>query len=240
MDTPVLDLPINYQTLNVDIEPVAQIRQFGPDSYDVANWVATVAVNSPADQSYALVIPFAIESGTRATAVVVSSSDSDFDETAMFKRPKENIDQFVPYLQKMGLLVPEATSVPNELKSFVKGFKVAKLRIPAGQQILRIHASQKLLPTAADNRSFQLVMYAPLCSFVMAGGQTNLTAILTLPPDFQVPTLQVSEFKVEPLPGQATPGEGSPAATPVQASNNKVYAWHFRNDPKITVSYRYN
>jgi hypothetical protein len=137
-------------------------------------------------------------------------------------------------------LAPEITSVPNELKNFVKGFKVAKLRIPAGQQILRIHASQKLLPTTADNRSFQLVMYAPLCSFVMAGGQTNLTAILTLPPDFQVPTLQVTEFKVEPLPGQSMPGEGSPATTPVQASNSKVYAWHFRNDPKITVSYRYN
>jgi len=240
MDTIVLDLPIQYQTLNVDIEPVAQMRQFGADAYDVANWVATVAVNSPAEQIYRLVIPFAIESGTHATARVVSATDEDFDTEAEFKRPKGKPEQFVPYLQKMGLMPAEATELSKELKDFVKGFKVAELKIPAGQQIVRIHASQKLESLTDDKRSYELVMYAPLCNFVMAGGATNLTVIATLPPDFQTPGLTVTEFKVEPLPGQAMPGEGSAPATPVQAANNKVYAWHFRQDPKVTISYRYN
>lgn len=238
MANPILDLPIQYQTLNVDIEPVAQMRQFGPDAYDVANWVATVAVNSPADQIYELVIPFAIESGTRATVSVISATNDDFDMVATFKKPSGKIDQFVPYLQKMGLLPAEATKVPAELKDFVRGFKLAKLRIPSGAQILRIHASQKLLSTNEDKRTYKLVLYAPLCSFVLGGGQTNLTAIVTLPPDFQAPT-QVTNVLIEPLPNQPTPGEGSPAAAPVQAANNKVYAWHFRNDPKITIEYRY-
>lgn len=239
MAEPILDLPITYQTLNIDIEPVAKMRQFGEDAYDVANWVATIAVNSPAEQDYELVLPFAIESGTRATISVVSATDDDFDVDARFKRPKGKKEQFISYLQKMGLLDASAAELTPELKKFVKGFKVAKLKIPAGQHILRLHASQKLISTSDDMRTYQLVMYAPLCSFVMAGGQTNLTAIVTLPPDFQAP-VQVTEFKVEPLPGQSIPGEGSPAATPVQAANNKVYAWHFRQDPKITIDYRYS
>ena len=239
MAEPTLDLPIKYQTLNIDIEPVAQMRQFGSDAYDVANWVATIAVNSPAEQQYDLVLPFAIESGTRANITVISSTDDDFDTTARFTNPGGKSDQFVPYLQKMNLLAAGESTLTPELRKFVKGFKVAKLKIPAGQHILRLHASQKLESTSEDKRAYQLVMYAPLCSFVLDGGQTNLTAIVTLPPDFQAP-VQVTNVTVEPLPGQPTPGEGSPAATPVQASNNKVYAWHFRQDPKIIIDYRYN
>lgn len=239
MAQPILDLPIQYQTLNIDIEPVAQMRQFGEDTYDVANWVATIAVNSPAEQDYELVLPFAIESGTRATISVVSATDDDFDVDARFKRPKGKSEQFIPYLQKMGLLDASATELTPELKKFIKGFKVAKLKIPAGQHILRLHASQKLLSTSDDRRAYQLVMYAPLCNFVMGGGQTNLTAVVTLPPDFQAP-VQVTNTLVEPLPDMPTPVEGSQPAVPVQAANNKVYAWHFRNDPKITIDYRYN
>ena len=238
MAQPILDLPIQYQTLNIDIEPVAQMRQFGTDAYDVANWVATIAANSRADQDYELVLPFAIESGTRANITVVSSTNDDFDVVAKFKKPSGKLDQFVSYLQKMGLLAANEVTLTPELKAFVKGFKVATLRIPAGQHILRLHASQKLESTSEDKRAYRLVMYAPLCNFVLGGGQTNLTAIVTLPPDFQAP-VQVTNVAVEPLPGQPMPGEGSPAATPVQAANNKVYAWHFRNDPKITIDYRY-
>lgn len=238
MSTPTLDLPIQYQTLNIDIEPVAQMRQFGADAYDVANWVGTISVNSTVDQEYELVLPFAIESGTRAEISVVSSTDENFDVVSTFKKPKGKLDQFVPYLQKMGLLQSGDTMLTPELKDFVKGFKSATLRIPAGQHILRFHASQKLESTSDDKRAYRLVMYAPLCSFVLGGGQTNLTAIVTLPPDFQAP-VQVTNVVVEPLPGQPMPGEGSPAASPVQAANNKVYAWHFRNDPKITIDYRY-
>lgn len=238
MSTPTLDLPIQYQTLNIDIEPVAQMRQFGPDAYDVANWVATIAVNSPVDQEYELVLPFAIESGTRADIAVVSSTDDNFDVVAKFKKPNGKLDQFVPYLQKMGLLASGDSTLTSDLKAFVKGFKTAKLRIPAGQHILRLHASQKLESTSEDKRAYRLVMYAPLCNFVLGGGQTNLTAIMTLAPDFQAPA-QVTSVVVDPLPGQPMPGEGSPAAVPVQAANNKVYAWHFRNDPKITIDYRY-
>lgn len=237
MAQPILDLPIQYQTLNIDIEPVAKMRNFSTDAYDVVNWVATIAVNSPAEQDYELVLPFAIASGTRASVSVVSSTNEDFDIVAQFKKPKGNTD-FVPYVKKMGLLAESESTLTDELKALTKGFKTATLRIPAGQHILRLHASQKLESTSEDKRAYRLVMYAPLCNFVMAGGQTNLTVIATLPPDFLAP-VQVENVTVDPLPGQSMPGEGSPAATPVQASNNKVYAWHFRNDPKITINYRY-
>jgi hypothetical protein len=239
VSNPTLDLPIQYQTLNIDIEPVAHMRQFGADAYDVANWTGTVAVNSPAEQVYRLVLPFAIESGTRAMATVVSATDDSFDVTAQFKKPSGSIDQFLDYLKKMGLVPAEATNIPQELKSFVKGFKVADLKIPAGAQMVRIHASQKLLPIAEDKHSYQLVMYAPLCNFTLAGGQTNLTALISFAPDFQAP-VTVEAPIVEALPGQPTPGEGSPAALPAQVANQKVFGWHWKNDPKVTIKYRYN
>lgn len=238
MNEPILDLPIQYQTLNVDIEPVAMMRQFGPDAYDVANWVATTAVNSPADQEYELVLPFAIESGTRASIAVVSATDDDFDVVASFKKTTGKAERFIPYLKKMGVMTAEETALTAEQKALIKGFKIAKLKIPAGQHILRLQASQKLESTSDDKRAYRLVLYAPLCNFVVGGGQTNLTAIVTLPPDFQA-NAQITNVLVEPLPGQSMPGEGSPAALPVQAANNRVYAWHFRNDPKITIDYKY-
>lgn len=234
-----LELPIQYQTLNVDIEPVAQMQQFGPEAYDVANWTGVVAVNSPAEDTYRLVLPFAIESGTRATAVLASSTDDAFDKIVQFRKPSGNISQFVDYLKKMGLLPAEATAIPPELKDFVKGFKTADLKVPAGAHIIRIHGSQKLLPTAEDKRSYKLVLYAPLCNFVLAGGATNLTALVSFAPDFQAP-VTVEAPLIEPLPGQSMPGEGSVAAAPAQVANQKVFGWHWRNDPKVTINYRYN
>lgn len=239
MNAPSIDLPIQYQTLNIDIEPVAQMRQFGQDAYDVANWTGVIAVNSPADQDYTLVLPFAIESGTRATVAVVSADNDTFDVVAQFKKLGGPEEQFLPYLKKMGLLSDTATELTPELKELVKGFKIATLRIPAGQHILRLRASQKLLPQSDDKHAYQLVLYAPLCNFTLGGGQTNLTAIVSFPPDFQAPAT-VDPPVVEPLPGQSTPGDGSPPATPVQAANQKVFAWHWRNDPKVTINYRYN
>lgn len=237
MSEPTIDLPIQYQTLNIDIEPVAQMLQFGDGAYDVANWTGVVAVNSPAEGVYRLVLPFAIESGTRATAVV-ASSDDEFDNVISFKK-SANDKQFLDYVKKMGLLPPEATELTDELKKLVKGFKVADVKVPAGSHIIRIHASQKLLPITDDKKSYQLVLYAPLCNFTLAGGQTNLTALVSFPPDFQTATT-VEPPVVEPLPGQPTPGEGSPPATPAQVANQKVFGWHWRNDPKVTIKYRYN
>ncbi|MDO8336120.1 MAG: hypothetical protein Q7T74_05075 [Candidatus Saccharibacteria bacterium] len=239
MSNPILELPIQYQTLNIDIEPVAFMRQFGPDAYDVANWTGTVAVNSPAEQIYRLVLPFAIESGTRATATVVSATDDSFDVTARFKKPSGSINQFLDYLKKMGAVPAEATAIPQELKAFVKGFKVTDLKIPAGSHIVRIHASQKLVSKTDDKHAYQLVMYAPLCNFVLAGGQTNLTALVSFAPDFQAP-VTVEAPVIEALPGQTMPGEGSPAALPAQVANQKVFGWHWRSDPKVTINYRYN
>ncbi|MES2971403.1 MAG: hypothetical protein V4702_03720 [Patescibacteria group bacterium] len=239
MSTINLDLPIQYQTLNIDIEPVAQMHQFGAEAYDVANWTGVVAVNSPAEDTYRLVLPFAIESGTRATAVVASGTDDDFNKPIQFKKPAGSIDLFVDYLKKMGLLPAEATTIPAELREFVKGFKVADIKVPAGTHIIRIHASQKLLSLTEDKRSYQLVLYAPLCNFVVAGGQTNLTALVSFAPDFQAP-VTVETPVVEPLPGQSMPGDGSPAALPAQVANQKVYGWHWKNDPKVTIKYRYN
>ncbi len=234
-----LDLPIQYQTLNIDIEPVAQMRQFSIEAYDIANWTGVVAVNSPAADTYRLVLPFAIESGTRATAVVVSGTDNDFNKPVQFKKPSGNISQFLDYLKKMGSLTAEATAIPTELKEFVKGFKVADIKVPAGAHIIRIHASQKLLALTDDKRSYQLVLYAPLCNFTLAGGVTNLTALVSFAPDFQAP-VTVEPPVVEALPGQPTPGDGSPPALPAQVANQKVFGWHWRNDPKVTIKYRYN
>lgn len=236
-----LDLPIQYQTLTVDIEPVAQLRQFGADSYDVANWTGTIAVNhqTPEPKEYRLVLPFATEAGTTATVRTISSSDADFDQVYKFKKPTGSPEQFIPYLIKMGLAPEGTTKLTEELRSFVKGFKVADVLIPAGPQILRLNASQKLLPISDDKRSYELILYAPLCNFVLGGGQTNLTILVSFPPDFQVPTLAIGTPVEEALPGQPTPQLVGKTDAPVQVVNHKILSWHWRNDPKITIPYKY-
>ena len=67
--TPITtDLLVVNQGINIDIESIAPIQGFTADAYDVANMTITATVQSPAEQSYRLVLAADVEAGTDVTA----------------------------------------------------------------------------------------------------------------------------------------------------------------------------
>lgn len=232
-----LDLPVQSQSINVDIESVAPLRGFNPaESYDVANSTITAQVNSPVEQVYRLVVHADVESGTRAFARVVSSTDNKFDEIATFRKiNNSDADLLLPVLAKAGIVI-DASNPKSALKELAKHFKVADLKVPAGPQVIRIHLSQKLLPQAGNPKAYQLVMYAPLLSFVPTGN-AKLAATVVFPLSMEQQAA-IPEPLVEALPGQPMPNADAYTNSPIGCQ--KAFGWCFHFDPKITVNYTYN
>lgn len=232
------DLQVLNQSVNVDIESVAPVRLFNPnESYDVANSTITAVVNSPEEKTYRLVLAADVESGTSAFVRVISSSDDKFDITAKFKAiPKKDAEILKPVLSKAGIVLDSDQPEKKQLEALVSQYKVADIKIPAGQQVLRIHASQKLHPVANNPKSYTFTIYAPQLSFSPANN-VRLGATVVFPLDFEQKAV-ITPPVVEQLPGQATPNQL--AANDVTIGLQKGYGWAFQSDPKITISYLYN
>jgi hypothetical protein len=233
-----LDLQVINQTINTDIESIAPLRNFSPaEAYDVANSTITATVVAPEEKTYRIVLAADVEAGTSAFVRVVSSTDDKFDTTAKFKKiPKQDAEILKPVLAKAGIQLDPALPEQQQLKSLVNYYKVADIKIPAGQQVLRIHASQKLHPVAGNPKAYSFVLYAPQLSFNPAGN-VRLGVSVVFPLDFDQKAA-ISAPVVEGLPNQPIPNQL--AANEVQIGLQKGYGWAFQSDPKITFSYNYN
>jgi len=233
-----LDLQVINQAINTDIESIAPIRNFSiTEAYDVANSTITATVIAPEEKVYRLVLAADVEAGTSAFARVVSSTDDKFDTTAKFKRiANKDASILKPVLAKAGIQLDPTLSEKQQLEKLVSFYKIADIRIPAGQQVLRIHASQKLHPVSNNPKAYSFVLYAPLLSFNPAGN-VRLGTTVVFPLDFEQKAV-ISAPVVEGLPNQPTPNQL--AANEVQIGLQKGYGWAFQSDPKITFSYLYN
>ncbi len=239
MTTPITtDLQVLNQTVNTDIEAVAPVRNFNAsEAYDVANSTITAVVVAPEEKVYRLVLAADVEAGTSAFVRVVSASDDKFDITAKFKKiPKADAEILKPVLAKAGIPLDPALPEIKQLQKLVSFYKVADIKIPAGQQVLRIHASQKLHPVNGDPKAYTYVLYAPQLSFNPAGN-VRLGATVVFPLDFEQKA-SIAPPVVEALPNQPTPNQL--AANEVQIGLQKGYGWAFQSDPKITITYKYN
>lgn len=239
MPTPItLDLQVTNQTINTDIESVAPVRGFQPtEAYDVANSTITATVVAPEEKVYRLVLAADVEAGTSAFVRVVSSSDDKFDEVAKFKKiPKKDAEILKPVIEKAGIQLDPAQPEKKQLEAMVNFYKVADVKIPAGQHVLRIHASQKLHPVSGDPKAYSFVLYAPQLS-LNPTGNVRLGVSVVFPLDFEQKAV-ISQPVVEGLPNQPTPNQL--AANEVQIGLQKGYGWAFQSDPKITFSYKYN
>ena len=79
---------------------------------------------------------------------------------------------------------------------------------------------------------------APLAGFILApGGQANISVTVTFPPQFAAPGLSIGAPVITPLPGQAAPTVQQTG--PFNPAEKTVYGWLWRQDPKVTVPYRY-
>lgn len=115
---------------------------------------------------------------------------------------------------------------------------MADVRLPAGNRVLRFHARQRLLPIGGDVRSYELVLFAPLAGFVLApSGQAQMSVTVAFPPSWAAPGLTVGPPSITPLPGQAAPAE-QPSG-PIPIAERQTYGWLWRQDPKLTIPYRY-
>ncbi len=237
MSTPITtDLQVLNQGINVDVESIAPLHQFGGDSYDVANMTITATVNSPAEQSYRLVLAADVESGTSAVVRVVSASEEHFKAIATFKRivhAQAGIIQ--PVLDKASISLDPNADVEDQLQAHAEHYKIADIVIPAGTQVLRIHASQKLLPVDGDPRRYSFTMYAPQLSLAPVSN-VRLGATVVFPLDFHG---AIAPPVIEPMPGQPAANLVSGSNTPVQLGSQTSFGWAFQADPKITLSYTY-
>lgn len=230
------DLLVYNQGINIDIESISPLRSFAEGSYDVANMTITATVQSPATQTYRLVLAADVEAGTSAFVRVISSSDATFAATAKFKRiPQKDAEIILPVLQKAGLVTDPTTLTKEQIIEHSRHFKVADLAIPQGAHVLRIHASQKLIPLPGEPRRFSFTMYAPQLSLNPAGN-VRLGVTVVFPLDFAG---VIDTPRVESLDGQAPANVVAGGDTPIELARQTAYAWTFQADPKVTFSYSY-
>lgn len=116
--------------------------------------------------------------------------------------------------------------------------RVADVHIPTGIQVLRFHARQVLRPVNGDPRSYEVEFFSPLAGFVLAPGQSPMSVSVTFPPQWAAPGMSIGTPVITPLPGQAAPPEQPSGPFPV--AEKTIYGWLWRNDPKVTIPYRYN
>lgn len=230
------DLVVYNQGINIDIESIAPTRGFEAEAYDVANMTITATVESPTEATYRLVLAADIEAGTSAIARVVSGTKEHFKNPAEFKRIANKDAEIIrPILAKAGIALDPAVDEKKQLEAHAAQYKVADLKIPAGRQVLRIHASQKLLPVDGDPRKYRFVMYAPQLSLAPASN-VRLGATVIFPLDFNA---TIDTPLVEAMPNQPAASLVAGSDTPMVVGAQKAYGWAFQTDPKITFTYAY-
>jgi hypothetical protein len=227
------NLEVSRQSVNVDVESIAPLRGFGPDSYDVANSTITAHVNVPVAGDYKLVLAMDTESKTSAFVRVVSATDDAFDAIAHFRRiPKGKVSIVQPILEKAG--IPIEPDFQTQLEREAAHYKTADITLPAGPQVLRIHASQKLTPVDGNPKQYRFTIYAPQLSLAPTSN-VRLGVTVVFPLDHSA---TIATPVVESLPNQA------PVITDVftdtALGQQRALGWAFHADPKIILGYTYS
>lgn len=174
------------------------------------------------------------EEYTSAMVRGVSASDEDFKDSATnFKRiPKGQTAILKPVLEKAG--IPLEADLDAQLEREVSRHKVADVFLPAGQQVLRIHASQKLTPVEGNPKQYRFTIYAPQLSLAPTSN-VRLGVTVVFPLDFSG---TIEGPVVEALPNQAA--VATDAFTDTTLGQQRAFGWAFHADPKITITYTYS
>lgn len=230
--SPILDLPVRWQALGVDIEAIQPHRGFPADGFDVANVNGTLLVENPQERTVRLVVPFPVEQASAEVRVVSTG------ERTAFRKRDGRAEQFVDLLRAIGEIPADQEPILKQVREAVRDFVVADIDLPAGSQLLRFHARQQLRPVGGDPRAFELELFAPLAGFILTpSGQSSMSVTVAFPPPFAAPGLAIGTPAITALPGQSAPPE-QPSG-PVGVAERQIYGWLWRNDPKLTFPYRY-
>jgi hypothetical protein len=168
--------------------------------------------------------------------VRVVSTDRHFKNPASFKRIfKKDAEIIKLILAKAGTTLDPNRDEDKQLEDHASRHKIADIAVPAGRQVLRIRASQKLTSVDGDPRRYCFTMYAPQLSLAPVS-TVRLGATVMFPLDF---TARIHTAVVEPMPGQPSANLIGGGETPVQVGLQQAYGWASQADPKITISYTY-
>lgn len=230
--SPVINLPVRSQVLGVDVESIAPHKSFASDAFDVANVNGVLVVENPTEQEVRLVLPFPTEESSAEVRVVSTGKRTEF------RKRDGRAEQFVEILRSIGEIPADQEPILKEVLAVIKDYRVADVRIPAGSQVLRFHARQVLRPVGGDPRSFEVEFFAPLAGFVLAPGQSTMSVTVAFPPGWAAPGMSIGTPVITPLPGQPAPPE-QPSG-PAYIAERPIYGWLWRNDPKVTIPYRYS
>ncbi len=64
-----------------------------------------------------------------------------------------------------------------------------------------------------------------------------MSVTVAFPPGWAAPGMSIGTPVITPLPGQTAPPE-QPSG-PAYIAERPIYGWLWRNDPKVTIPYRY-
>lgn len=230
--TPILNLPVRQQVLGVDVESLAPTQGFGTDAYDVANVNGVLLVDNPEEQKVRLVYPFPTEDA-HAEVRVVSTGERE-----PFKKPSGKDTQFVPLLQHLGEIASGEEPLLDVIKEETKDFLVADVKIPAGQQVIRVHARQQLRPLDEAGRSFEVVFFAPLAGFILApDNDAKMSVSVAFPPQWAAGGMKIGRPTITAIPGQQAPE--TTIEGPHEIGARPIYGALWRRDPKVTIPYVY-
>jgi hypothetical protein len=230
--TPILDLPVRWQVMGVDVESLAPSSGFSEASYDVANVNAVLAVENPTEQKVKLVYPFPTEDASAEVRVLSTGKKTEF------KKVSAKPDDLIPFLEAIGEISAEQKALLDQIREATKDFSAAEITIPAGTQLLRVHARQRLLPVDGNPRSYRVVLFAPLAGFILApGGQAQMSVTIAFPPPWAAPGMTIGTPEITPVPGQQAPETQVQGPTPI--AERPTYGALWRTDPKVTIPYTY-
>jgi hypothetical protein len=230
--TPILNLPVRQQVLGVDVESLAPTQGFGAAAYDVANVNGVLLVDNPEEQKVRLVYPFPTEDAHAEVRIVATG------ERVAFKKPTGKDAQFVPLLQTLGEIPAGEEPLLETVKEETKDFLIADVEIPAGQQVVRVHARQQLRPLDEAGRSYEVVFFAPLAGFILApDNDAQMSVSVVFPPQWAAAGMKIGQPTITAIPGQQAPE--TTIEGPQQIGARPIYGALWRRDPKVTIPYVY-
>ncbi len=199
---------------------------------DVANVNGVLLVDNPEEQKVRFVYPFPTEDA-HAEVRVVST-----DEREPFKKPSGKDTQFVPLLQHLGEIPSGEEPLLEVIKEETKDFLIADVKIPAGQQVIRVHARQQLRPLDEAGRSFEVVFFAPLAGFILApDNDAKMSVSVAFPPPWAAVGMKIGQPTITAIPGQQAPE--TTIEGPHEIGERPIYGALWRRDPKVTIPYVY-
>jgi hypothetical protein len=229
--SPIIDLQVRWQVLGVDVEALAPTQGFVEGGYDVANVNGVLLVENPEEREVRLVYPFATED-THAEVRVVST-----DQKKSFAKRSGKAKDFIEILKAIGEIPADQEPLLSQVREEIRDYRTADITVPAGQQQLRVHARQKLVPIGGNPKAFELAFFAPLAGFILApGGQAQMSVSVAFPPPWAA-GLTIGTPVITPVPGQPAPE--TQVQGPTAIGERPTYGALWRNDPKVTIPYSY-